>query len=139
MIENILDDNSELGKKEEISDRVLIEIKRSQKKYPKRVVEFVNLEIEERKINTHNFESTNLEIKESKISAMNWIKSNPKTSTLTLFAAILSGFVGSIIVLISVYSAIQLDGSIRKKIWRRANLLIILLIIVTMILSFTIN
>ncbi|MFM9947304.1 MAG: hypothetical protein ACKV1O_05140 [Saprospiraceae bacterium] len=136
MIEAILDDNFAFRNIEAIPDRVLGEIMLSQKKYPKKVIETVIQEIENRNLDLSNLELTNSELKGAKTSFLKWMMHNPKTSILVLFTAIFSGFAGSIIVLISVYSAIQEDNSFKTRIWRTVNILTAILITGTILLSF---
>lgn len=139
MTGDILDDNFAIRNIEAIPDRVLEGIILFPKKYPKKVIEIVNQEIENRNIDLSNIKLINIESGESKTSFLNWIRHNPKISILVLFTAVFSGFKGCIIVLTSIYAAIQEDDSIKKKIWRNINLLTALLIIGTIILSFILN
>lgn len=138
MTENILDDEFEISGVEQIPDRIICEIKLSERKYPEKVIKLIHQEINDRDLVISNFKSIFRADEETKINLLNWIKNNPKTSILILFTAILAGTTGSIVVLISVYAAIHINHKSKKRIWRLTNLLISLLIIGVMVLSFLI-
>jgi hypothetical protein len=129
MAKNILDEHLAFQRREEIPDRVLVEILHSKKKYPTVVVELASQEIQARNLVPSEIAWADPSLTAPKSSLPNWIQNNPDTAVLALLAAVFSGFTGSIIVVISVYASIQENELIKKGIWRKTNLLTLMLII----------
>lgn len=133
MNNDILDAHFEAPGMDQISDRVLFEIKLSPKKYPKKVIQLVTQEIDARRLVVDDFVFTEDTSENVGVNVAKWMKDNPLLSVLALIAAVSSLFIGMIstgligfaIVLISVYASIHLSRG--KKIWRRVKLFLFFL------------
>lgn len=116
-MDNVLDNDTSAGVSD-IPNRVWVEMLENTKKYPVYVVETARQQVLLRNMNELAVEITPPEPQDQPANIFLWIHANPVLAGLTVLAAVLSGYKGALVVLVSVYAGTRHDKAAQKNIWR---------------------
>jgi len=134
-VENILDNDS-TSEITDIPDRLWLEILGNPTKYPNKVVETARQQLLLRNINAHLSRIAQAEPQDKPAGIFLWIRSNPVLCVLTVLAAVVAGYKGALVVLISVYASIRQDEAVQRNIWRSFGFALVFLTAVAVAVSY---